>query len=100
MKKTVLLLMAMLIALPVSLQAWNDNEGKNELKVMSYNIRLGSGKDGNTSWNMRYAATAEMLKDQLPDVFGVQEALSYQIYFIEDNFRDYKCVGVGREDGK
>ena len=100
MKKAALLLMAMLFALPVSLKAQKDNGAQDELKVMSYNIRLGSGKDGTNSWSMRYAATAEMIKDQMPDVFGVQEALSYQIGFIEDNFRDYKCVGVGREDGK
>ena len=100
MKKTVLLLMAMLLALPVSLKAGNDNEGQKVLKVMSYNIRYGSGNDGTNSWNMRYAATAEMLKDQMPDVFGVQEALAYQIEFIEENFRNYKCVGVGRDNGK
>ena len=100
MKKTVLLLMAMLLALPVSLKAGNDNEGQKVLKVMSYNIRYGTGKDGTNSWNLRYVATAEMLKDQMPDVFGVQEALSFQIDFIEENFRDYKCVGVGRDNGK
>lgn len=100
MKKTVLLLMAMLLALPVSIKAGNDNESQKVLKVMSYNIRYGSGNDGTNSWNLRYVATAEMLKDQMPDVFGVQEALAYQIEFIEENFRDYKCVGVGRDNGK
>lgn len=100
MKKTVLLFIVMLFVLPVSLKAGNDDKGQNVLKVMSYNIRYGTGKDGTNSWNLRYVATAEMLKDQMPDVFGVQEALSFQIDFIEENFRDYKCVGVGRDNGK
>lgn len=70
------------------------------LKVMSYNIRLGSAQDGTNSWEFRFAATGEMIKDQAPDVFGVQEALDYQVRFIEENFKNYKSVGVGREDGK
>ena len=71
-----------------------------DLKVMSYNIRMGAAKDGTNSWEFRYPATALMLEDQKPDVFGVQEAYNYQIRFIEDNFTDYDCVGVGRDDGK
>lgn len=89
---------ALLASLPL-VEAKGDGASES-LKVMSYNIRLGSAKDGTNSWNLRYAATAEMIKDQAPDVFGVQEALSYQVLFIEENFRNYECVGVGREDGK
>jgi endonuclease/exonuclease/phosphatase family metal-dependent hydrolase len=88
---------ALLMSLPL-LQAKGD-EGSENLKVMSYNIRLGSGKDGTNSWALRYTATEEMLKDQKPDVFGVQEALDYQVHYIED-MCGYESVGVGREDGK
>ncbi len=42
-----------------------------ELKVMSYNIRLGSANDGTNSWIYRCGATIDMLEDQKPDVFGV-----------------------------
>jgi endonuclease/exonuclease/phosphatase family metal-dependent hydrolase len=41
-----------------------------------------------------------MLKDQMPDVFGVQEAFNFQIKFIEENFTDYDSFGVGRDNGK
>ena len=41
-----------------------------------------------------------MLTDQKPDVFGLQEALEDQVEFIEMNCRDYKWVGVGRDNGK
>ena len=100
MKRLALIIMAAFIMLPQAAQAKKENEGTDGLKVMSYNIRLGSANDGTNSWHLRYAATAEMIEDQAPDVFGVQEALSYQIYFIEQNLRNYKSVGVGREDGK
>ena len=72
----------------------------SELKVMSYNIRQGTAKDGTNSWMYRCPATLEMLEDQQPDVFGVQEALGDQIKFLEEFTKDYDCVGVGRDDGK
>ena len=71
-----------------------------DIKVMSYNIRMGIAKDGTNSWDFRYPATAYMLQDQQPDVFGVQEAFDFQIKFITENLRNYETVGVGRDDGK
>ena len=99
MKKIALLLLAAVMVLPMN-AANKEKKDDNTLKVMSYNIRLGSANDGTNSWGLRYPATAEMIEDQIPDIFGVQEALASQIRFIEDNFVNYKSVGVGREDGK
>ena len=73
---------------------------KDTLKVVSYNIRNGEANDGTNSWNFRYPATILMLEDQMPDIFGLQEAYSYQVKFIEENMKDYKTYGLGREDGK
>ena len=66
----------------------------HELKVMSYNIRLSTGNDGTNAWMYRCPATLEMLKDQQPDVFGVQEALEDQIMFLEEFADGYDCVGL------
>lgn len=99
MKKMAFMLAAAVLMLSVAARA-EEKTADDNLKVMSYNIRLGSANDGTNSWHMRYAATAEMIEDQKPDVFGVQEALDYQINFIQENFTDYKSVGVGRENGK
>jgi endonuclease/exonuclease/phosphatase family metal-dependent hydrolase len=99
MRKITLVVAALLSMLPCISSA-QDQDREYDLKVMSYNIRMGSAKDGTNSWEFRYPATALMLEDQKPDVFGVQEAFNYQIRFIEDNFEDYDCVGVGRDDGK
>jgi len=100
MKRLFSVIIAALMLLPQAVEAKKTGDRPEGLKVMSYNIRLGSANDGTNSWALRYPATAEMIKDQAPDVFGVQEALSYQVYFIEENFRNYKSVGVGRENGK
>ena len=99
MRKFTLIVAAMLVMLPFVSSAQKQTKD-HDLKVMSYNIRMGAAKDGTNSWEYRYPATALMLEDQKPDVFGVQEAFNYQIRFIEDNFMDYECVGVGRDDGK
>ena len=99
MRKITLVVAALLSMLPCISSA-QDQDREYDLKVMSYNIRMCSAKDGTNSWEFRYPATALMLEDQKPDVFGVQEAFNYQIRFIEDNFEDYDCVGVGRDDGK
>jgi endonuclease/exonuclease/phosphatase family metal-dependent hydrolase len=82
-----------------TLAAKDDNESQ-ELKVMSYNIRMGSANDGTNSWQFRFPATLEMIKDQKPDVFGVQEALENQLITITENIKEYKQVGVGRDNGK
>lgn len=69
------------------------------LKVISYNIRYSSANDGPNDWNIRKPASIVMLKEQNPDVFGLQEALQEQIDYLEANLPKYKSVGVGREDG-
>ena len=95
-----MMLLAVLVALPQLSDAKKKPDQPYELKVMSYNIRLGSGKDGTNAWMYRYPATAMMIDDQRPDVFGVQEALDYQVNYIDEYCRDYDCVGVGRDDGR
>lgn len=98
MKRILLFALAVLVAVPQFASAQKkESEG---LKVMSYNIRYGSAEDGTNSWKYRWPATIEMLNDVQPDVFGVQEALDFQVEFISEMVRDYKGYGVGREDGK
>ena len=99
MRKLTLIIAAVLMVLPFTSSAQKQTRDY-DLKVMSYNIRLGTAKDGTNSWEYRYPATALMLKDQMPDVFGVQEAFDFQVKFITENIKDYDCVGVGRDNGK
>ena len=68
-----------------------------ELGLMSYNIRLATESDGENAWSKR----KEFLKNQVlfyaPDVMGIQEALPEQMQYLNDNLKDYKSLGVGRE---
>ena len=101
MKKLISIIVTAALLIPAAVHAKkNGSEEKPELKVMSYNVRMGVAKDGTNSWQHRCPATIEMLNAQKPDVFGVQEAFDFQIAFIEEFANDYKCVGVGRDDGK
>ena len=90
-------MMAALMVLPFSVSA---KKKTADIKVISYNIRLGVAKDGTNSWEFRYPASAMMIDDQKPDIFGVQEAYDFQVKYLEEACQDYKSVGVGREDGK
>ncbi len=100
MKRFLLTLLSVSVVFSFDVHAQKKSDSHDELKVMSYNIRMDTKKDGTNAWPMRCSATLEMIEDQNPDVFGVQEAFSHQVQFIEEYCRDYKCVGVGREDGK
>lgn len=100
MKKILLAIAAIVMALPQMTAKTKDNSNANELKVISYNIRNGEAKDGTNSWQYRYPASAMMIMDQKPDIFGVQEAYGYQMKYMDEYCDGYKSVGVGREDGK
>lgn len=75
-KKILTLFAASFMAVPM---AYADGESDDELTVISYNIRMGAGKDGTNSWEYRYPASAMMITDQQPDIFGLQEAFDYQM---------------------
>ena len=80
-----------------------DGRDYNELSVISFNIRVRGGLSeliNPNSWSRRRSATPAMIKDQCPDIFGVQEALSDQLTYVGGELPNYSYVGVGREDGK
>lgn len=90
-------LLSFFILFPGSLSA---QKQPAQLTVVSYNIRLGEADDGTNSWKYRYPTSAMMIEDINPDIFGLQEAYSYQREYLEEYTKGYKSVGVGREDGK
>ena len=49
--------------------------GEGEIKVMSFNIRTNTSSDtGVNAWDSRKVACVSLIKDQRPDILGVQEA--------------------------
>lgn len=99
MKKTLYLLIALSLIASIQVNAKKPS-GPDRIKVISYNVRLGTADDGTNSWNYRYPMSAMMIEDQKPDIFGLQEAFDFQRNYIEEYTEGYKSVGVGRDDGK
>lgn len=70
------------------------------LKVMSFNIRYGTAKDGDNHWDKRRQMLFDLLRAEQADIVGVQEALHFQLQEILEAAPDYGLVGIGRTDGK
>lgn len=99
MKKTVLYL-ALTAAVLCTGSCRGTANDDGAVKVVSYNIRVGTARDHANGWQFRHPATDAMLREVSPDVFGLQEAMDFQIEYIHTLLPQYECVGVGREDGK
>lgn len=69
-------------------------------QVMTYNIRYGNANDGENHWNLRKDFLQGQIAFYKPDIFGIQEALHFQVKYLDSSFANYKYVGVGRDDGK
>ncbi len=79
---------------PIALEA-------GQLRVISFNIRTGtSDKNTQNAWDNRKTASPAFIKHHKPTVFGLQEALDFQISYLKSELPEYDCYGVGREDGK
>ncbi len=68
-------------------------------KVISYNVRVNSASDGPNRWDCRKQASINMIREERPTVFGVQEAQPVHMEYLKANLPEYGCYGVGREDG-
>jgi len=71
-----------------------------DLKVMSFNIRLNVASDKENAWTERKQDVADLLNYYHPDYLGVQEALPEQMKDLKAGLKNYDYVGVGRDDGK
>jgi endonuclease/exonuclease/phosphatase family metal-dependent hydrolase len=69
------------------------------LKIMSFNIRRGTAKDGRNHWVFRSGRVNEVLSLHRPDVLGLQEALDFQIAEIRAMLPGYEMVGTGNLGG-
>ena len=68
------------------------------IKAMSFNI-LCAG-DGENEWQKRVTRVVRMIKDEAPDLFGVQEAHHDWMEALTKALPKYDWSGVGRDNGK
>lgn len=66
------------------------------LKAMTFNLRLATGNDGENVWSKRKDFAIKIIRDELPDVLGVQEAQPVQVDELIEALPEYANVGVGR----
>lgn len=73
------------------------------IDIMTYNIRNPGSmeKDSANLWNNRKQYTANYIKSFDLDIFGVQEAYSLQLLYLQNQLtnRNYAFYGVGRDEG-
>ena len=70
------------------------------LKVVSFNIRYGTAKDGENHWDKRRDFLVETVKAMNPDLLGTQETVGFQRDYLAAQLPEYDSLGVGRDDGK
>lgn len=76
-------------------------DGRLELRLMSFNIRYENDGDVDSrSWRKRIIGSVRMIRDEAPDVIGVQEALHGQAADLWASLPDYEFYGAARDDGK
>ena len=71
--------------------------GQN-LKLMTYNIRLDVASDEENAWPNRKDYFTSQIQFYSPDIFGVQEALPNQVIDIASALPKYNKFGIGREE--
>jgi endonuclease/exonuclease/phosphatase family metal-dependent hydrolase len=68
-----------------------------DIKVMTYNIRLKLASDSENSWTNRKDFLISQLCFYEPDILGVQEALPEQVKDIGESLPLYAYTGFGRD---
>jgi endonuclease/exonuclease/phosphatase family metal-dependent hydrolase len=72
---------------------------KDAIKVMSFNIRYDNPKDSINAWANRTSQVCNFIKNEKPDLLGMQEVLWSQYAVLDSVLKDYTSAGVGRDDG-
>ena len=74
-------------------------QAPDPIRVMSFNIRYGTADDGRNSWEFRRNLVGQVIRQNDPDILGIQEALAFQILELEEVMPGHRRIGVGRDDG-
>ena len=69
------------------------------IRVMTLNVRYDNPRDSINSWTNRSALVCDFIKDQQPDIFGLQEVLWRQFVLLDSVLAGYSSTGAGRDDG-
>jgi endonuclease/exonuclease/phosphatase family metal-dependent hydrolase len=82
-----------------SFNGCSNRSGRDRIKVMTLNIRIDTPYDSINTWLNRAEMVCDFLKDEKPDLLGMQEVLLHQYEALDSALEDYMSIGVGRRDG-
>ena len=77
----------------------SNRSGRDRIKVMTLNVRMDTPYDSINAWPNRAEMVCDFLKDEKPDLLGMQEVLLHQYEALDSALEDYMSIGVGRNDG-
>ncbi len=72
---------------------------RDAVKVMTFNIRYNNPQDSMNAWPNRASLVTRFIKEEKPDLLGMQEVLLAQYEYLDSVLTGYVSVGVGRTDG-
>lgn len=76
-------------------------DGAMVVNAMTVNLRYENrGDTGRRAWAQRVIGMVRMLRENDPDVFGIQEGLHGQVADLRASLPEYGFAGEGRSDGK
>lgn len=82
------------------LNSCSDKSGRDNIKALTLNLRYDNARDSLNAWPNRAPMVCRFLKEEKPDIFGMQEVLSKQFDYLDSVMGDvYGSVGIGRTDG-
>lgn len=73
------------------------DEKSGELRVMSFNIRFGTAKDGDNHWDKRRELVAETVRSYDPDLLGTQETIRFQGEYLQQQLPHLTYIGWSRD---
>jgi endonuclease/exonuclease/phosphatase family metal-dependent hydrolase len=66
---------------------------------MTLNLRYDNPRDSLNAWPHRASIVSGFIRNEKPDLLGMQEVLEHQYVYLDSVLKDYGSIGVGRSDG-
>lgn len=70
---------------------------QDSLRVMSFNIRYGTARDGVNAWPNRRQHVVSVIQTFSPDLLGTQETLPFQAQQLQQDLAGYQYIGWSRD---
>lgn len=88
-----------LVIFLLALCGCRNKSGSDDIRVMTFNLRYDNPADSINAWPNRADLVCRFIKDEKPDLLGMQEVLLHQYELLDSALSDYESAGVGRSDG-